>query len=572
VIFISGDDSDAKSEVVALFQDAGFAPIDLGDLAAGGAMQQIHHPLDLGHAHVLNGEWLRREGRRADARAQLRTAHNMFETIGMKVLGALVMVAMTLAAASSAWAGSRPAQPTLAEAGREATATLLDVYYAGGGLWRTCNAVGCATSDSDWGVDSLTYALALRFRATHDPRLARILGSLARAAPVYGAPCRAPDGCGSWSDVPEWDSVALADEYEATHDPAALAKAEAAYAFVEGSGAYALGACPRIRFQQPGGGSNRLKTLETEANAVKAALLLYRATRNSSYLSAARSHYAAIRAYFLDPRLPLYTTYVFDDGTACRQLPHRFFASVNGEMIWSGIELAHDTHMRQYLAEATATARAVSSDLSDPRGVFADLQAENDVVEPLVEGMEALAADGLRFARTWILTNAIAALSAKASDGSFGRFFDGPPPATTVTAWQTNGGIALEIAASALMAHRKVGSPDAWSASSSVTTDIASLPATVSFAGSGIALLGTLGEQCCEPGHARVLVDGRETVDQTGIWQNKSSSGRSIPGTVLFAWRWPIPGRHTLTIEPGIENPKEGGSFLHATAYIVLGG
>jgi predicted dinucleotide-binding enzyme len=41
VIFISGDDPDAKAEVVALFQDAGFAPIDLGDLATGGAMQQI---------------------------------------------------------------------------------------------------------------------------------------------------------------------------------------------------------------------------------------------------------------------------------------------------------------------------------------------------------------------------------------------------------------------------------------------------------------------------------------------------------------------------------------------------
>ena len=45
VIFLSGDDADAKAEVVALFQDAGFAPIDLGDLATGAAMQQIHHPL-----------------------------------------------------------------------------------------------------------------------------------------------------------------------------------------------------------------------------------------------------------------------------------------------------------------------------------------------------------------------------------------------------------------------------------------------------------------------------------------------------------------------------------------------
>jgi len=45
VIFISGDEADAKAEVVALFQDAGFAPIDLGELATGGALQQIHHPL-----------------------------------------------------------------------------------------------------------------------------------------------------------------------------------------------------------------------------------------------------------------------------------------------------------------------------------------------------------------------------------------------------------------------------------------------------------------------------------------------------------------------------------------------
>ena len=45
VIFVSGDDTDAKADVVALFQDAGFAAIDLGDLATGGTMQQIHHPL-----------------------------------------------------------------------------------------------------------------------------------------------------------------------------------------------------------------------------------------------------------------------------------------------------------------------------------------------------------------------------------------------------------------------------------------------------------------------------------------------------------------------------------------------
>jgi 8-hydroxy-5-deazaflavin:NADPH oxidoreductase len=45
VIFLSGDDVDAKSEVRTLFEDAGFFVIDLGDLAAGGSMQQVRAPL-----------------------------------------------------------------------------------------------------------------------------------------------------------------------------------------------------------------------------------------------------------------------------------------------------------------------------------------------------------------------------------------------------------------------------------------------------------------------------------------------------------------------------------------------
>ena len=45
VMFVSGDDPDAKSAVVQLFEDAGFFTVDLGGLVAGGRMQQIGGPL-----------------------------------------------------------------------------------------------------------------------------------------------------------------------------------------------------------------------------------------------------------------------------------------------------------------------------------------------------------------------------------------------------------------------------------------------------------------------------------------------------------------------------------------------
>jgi uncharacterized protein YbjT (DUF2867 family) len=55
VIFLAGDDIDAKAEVISLFKDAGFFTIDLGSLIMGGAMQQLGAPLAGMHLIRLSG-------------------------------------------------------------------------------------------------------------------------------------------------------------------------------------------------------------------------------------------------------------------------------------------------------------------------------------------------------------------------------------------------------------------------------------------------------------------------------------------------------------------------------------
>ena len=47
VLFLSGDDNEAKAEVSEIIKDIGFAPVDLGSLSVGGKLQQAKGALSL---------------------------------------------------------------------------------------------------------------------------------------------------------------------------------------------------------------------------------------------------------------------------------------------------------------------------------------------------------------------------------------------------------------------------------------------------------------------------------------------------------------------------------------------
>jgi hypothetical protein len=442
---------------------------------------------------------------------------------------------------------------TYSQAGSQAAETLLNVYYAGDGLWRDCNQPGCTRANGDWGDDSATYTLYLRWRASGDPQAAKIMSELLDTSRMYPAPCSTAP-CPAWSDTPSWDAVTFMREYEVLGgDARALQLAEAALKYVDDSLAFQGGACPEIPYQQPQPSQHHVKSLESDANEIKAALLVYRATGDRMYLDRAQTRYEADRQWYYDPQAQLYSVHVMDDGYQCTQVARRFFASVNGDMIWNGMELWRDTSQRAYYDQAIATAKAVDTDLSDARHIFTDVQGENDVVEPLVEAMYDLASEeGVDFAREWILRNAGAALAGRAADGTFSRFFDGPWQ-SAASVWESNGGLALQIAAAALAPDAAPQSTDAWKDARVLGKQIRTLPAEISFSGSGIALIGTIGKEC-ERDHLRVFIDGVETYDRTGLWQNASMpAGESV----LFAWRWPQSGKHTIRVEPG--DPSQTG-------------
>ena len=55
VLFVSGDDRDAKALMVELIDSTGLVALDLGSLADGGAMQQLGGPLSAVELHFVRG-------------------------------------------------------------------------------------------------------------------------------------------------------------------------------------------------------------------------------------------------------------------------------------------------------------------------------------------------------------------------------------------------------------------------------------------------------------------------------------------------------------------------------------
>ena len=53
ILFVSGDDRDAKAVVVELIDSTGLVALDLGSLADGGAMQQLGAPLSAVELHFV---------------------------------------------------------------------------------------------------------------------------------------------------------------------------------------------------------------------------------------------------------------------------------------------------------------------------------------------------------------------------------------------------------------------------------------------------------------------------------------------------------------------------------------
>lgn len=497
------------------------------------------------------------------------------------LVAVMVTIALVTPASGEAAEASAPAV-SFAQMGEVAASTLVTVFYRGKGVWWLDAAAAGGTgrnSSHDWGADSMIYAAWLRWTTVQDARVPKIMAEMQQSSVDYAK------GSMRWSDVPMWDSIADSREFDVlkTVRPAlaakALEKAKSAFAYVDADTQhcqFARGAAPTIDFQTAK--RPHYKTLETDGNYIKAAILLYDETGDPQYLARAERKYAAVRTYFLDPTVPLYTLEGSDDGTTWSPHPRLFFSSINGIMLWNSYRLGLLTKKSAYTQDAVASLHAIVDHLADATGIFESLEAEWDTHEPMVEAMWMLAKSGdaavAPIASRWITANATAAASSVADDGLRDRFFGGIAPLVThppagqparVTAWQEAGGFALAMAAADL-AGRTTAATDYWRGATYHALDLAvgEAPQSITCTARAITLIGPL-----EAGRRHVLVsiDGVPLESQMGIFP---TCEQRCPNAVLFAWRWPTGGSHTILLTPDVAKKNAKTKPLQLDGYYTV--
>ena len=114
-----------EARVRALLSEAGLSE---GEDADGCHQESIRRlgrtrlRAELARAHLLYGEWLRREHRRADAREQLRTAHEMLDAMGMEAFAGRARRELTSSGEPVRNASGEPAGPYAGPVGVALTA------------------------------------------------------------------------------------------------------------------------------------------------------------------------------------------------------------------------------------------------------------------------------------------------------------------------------------------------------------------------------------------------------------------------------------------------------------------
>ena len=114
-----------QARVRALLSEAGLREGEDADRCHQESIRRLGRTrlrAELARAHLLYGEWLRREHRRAEAREQLRTAHEMLDTMGMKAFAERARRELTSAGEPVRNVSREPAEPYSVPVGAALTA------------------------------------------------------------------------------------------------------------------------------------------------------------------------------------------------------------------------------------------------------------------------------------------------------------------------------------------------------------------------------------------------------------------------------------------------------------------